>query len=76
MPSVATMLSDAGGRLPKVAVEAFGARTEQAFVAVGAGLVPKNSLVQLTVPDSVFCTAFRPAPYCTTVADGRLNDWP
>jgi hypothetical protein len=53
-PSLATSLSPAGGWLPGTTPAACGVSTSQALANPGAGLAPKNSLLQATTPDAVF----------------------
>jgi hypothetical protein len=75
-PSLATSLSPEGGWLPSTTPAACGVSTSQALARPGAGLAPKNPLLQATVPDAVFCTHLLPAPYRTAVAAGSVKLWP
>jgi hypothetical protein len=75
-PCAATVRSVVVCVLPRVTPEALVVNTWQLLVTVGEGLMPKKSLLQLTLPVTVFWVQFPPTPNCTTVGAGRVKVWP
>jgi hypothetical protein len=75
-PCAATVRSALVTWLPGVTPPALGASTWQVLATFGAGFMPKNSFLQLTLPVTVFCVQFPPLPNCTTVGAGRVKVCP
>ena len=75
-PCAATVRSALVTWLPAVTPPALGASTWHPLATFGAGFIPKNSLLQLTLPVTVFWVQFPPCPNCTTVEAGSVKVWP